>query len=88
MWVTNVFVYWLAADTYSLRMKYVCIIDMGTWIPVPGSEYYNIAVDLQEGTSVILHHRAEVSFMCLFYGYDDRESLGFPIGMKLQVIDG
>ena len=25
--------------------------------------------------------------MCIFYGYDDRESLGFPIGMKLQVIE-
>lgn len=63
------------------------IIDMGTWMQVPGTDYYNIVGELEVGTSLILHRSDSVSFMCIFYGYDDRESLGFPIGMKLQVID-
>ena len=70
-----------------LRTCLCNVAGLGTWRPVPESNYYNIAVDLQEGTSLILHDRIDVSFMCIFYGYDDRESLGFPIGMKLQVID-
>lgn len=60
---------------------------MGTWIPVPGTNYFNIVGELRDGTSLILHRQDSVSFMCIFYGYDDRESLGFPIGMKLQVIE-
>lgn len=57
---------------------------MGTWVPVPGSDYYNIVAELEVGSSRIVHRRDEVNFMCIFYGYDDRESLGFPIRMRLQ----
>lgn len=62
-------------------------------MPVPNSDYYNTAAELNVGTSLILYEnpaggdRTDTDFMTIFYGYDDRESLGFPIGMKLQVID-
>lgn len=60
---------------------------MGTWQQVPGTNWYNIVAELQDGTSLIVHRNKNVNFMCLFYGYDDRESLGFPIRMKLQTIE-
>ena len=75
-------------------LMYVCIIccivvELGEWQQVPNSDYYNIVGDLEVGTSLILHENDDLNadFMCIFYGYDDRESLGFPIGMKLQVIE-
>ena len=67
-------------------MWLVSIAAIGTWRPVPESDYFNIAVQLPEGTSIIIHDDVNVNFMCIFYGYDDRESLGFPIGMKLQTM--
>ena len=54
---------------------------------MPGTDYYNIAVRISFGTNLIVHRDPNVSFMCLFYGFDDRESLGFPVGMKLQVLN-
>ena len=70
------------------QIRYILILDLGEWQQVPNSDYYNIVGELEVGTSLILHDSDDLSsdFMCIFYGYDDRESLGFPMGMKLQII--
>lgn len=57
------------------------------WRKVPGANYYNAAVRVSPGTNLIVHRDSSVAFMCLFYGFDDRESLGFPIGMKLAELE-
>ncbi|XP_067942948.1 uncharacterized protein [Watersipora subatra] len=59
---------------------------LGTWKPVPESNYFNIAFSVESGTNVIVHPTHTVQFMCIFYGSDDRESLGFPIGLRLTQI--
>ena len=56
----------------------------GAWKKVPNSENYCKAVKIEYGTNIILHQDQDVQFMCIFYGMDDRESLGFPIGMLLK----
>jgi len=51
-------------------------------LDVDDAELVGAVIMMPHGTNVIRNYEGH-NFQCLVYGYDDRESYGFPAGMAL-----
>lgn len=77
-------------DSVTMSVKVLQVLSQlvitGYWQQIPDTDYYGIAVQIPHGSNLIVHDDRNAHFMCTFYGYDDKEAMGFAIGMELNII--
>lgn len=57
------------------------------WFPIPGTAYSGTSFEISNGVHTIQHEDPTITLSVIVYGNADKESYGFPAGMRLATIN-
>ena len=58
-----------------------------SWFPIPDTDYSGTSFEISTGVHTVQHEDPTVTLSVIVYGNADKESYGFPAGMRLANIN-